>query len=360
VLATILTAGKILISTSVNGALGTGSVTLNNGSTLEISRQNITNSVVVNSGTISGENSFLSTISGPITLNGQLTVDSLSTGSHEFRGIVSGAGGITKTGLNIAGSGLILSGSNTYSGATIISAGILELGSNNVLPNASAVSIGNATLNAGTRTDTMGTLDVTSTATINLGAGAALAFANSSAVDWTGGTLNITGTFVSGASLRFGTNTNGLTRVQLSKISVLGVTSLALDSSGYLIAGYSTWAVTMGIPSVSITNDTDGDGRNNLLEYALNGNPTSAGDTNLPTFTITSNQFKYVHLRRTNDPKLSYTLETKTNLVSGNWTTSTAGTATNPSGVAGFDLITLTLPSTNAQIYIRLKATLNP
>ena len=86
-------------------------------------------------------------------------------------------------------------------------------------PIARAVSIGNATLDAATFADTAGTLDVTSTATINLGSAAALAFADSSAIDWTGGTLNLTGTFVSGASLRFGTSNTGLTATQLAKFS---------------------------------------------------------------------------------------------------------------------------------------------
>ncbi len=53
----------------------------------------------------------------------------------------------------------------------------------------------------------MGSLEVTVASTLHLGAGATLAFADSSAEAWTG-TLDLTGTFVAGAggSLRFGTD----------------------------------------------------------------------------------------------------------------------------------------------------------
>ncbi len=128
-----------------------------------------------------------------------------------------------------------LGGSSTHTGTTTITAGKLALGGNNVLPNATAVSIAAAaTLDAATFADTLGTLDVTGTATINLGTGAALAFADSSAVDWAGGTLNLTGTFVPGSSLRFGTSSTALTPVQLAKISAAGFSFFMLDANGYL------------------------------------------------------------------------------------------------------------------------------
>ena len=107
-----------------------------------------------------------------------------------FVGANNSSSAVTKFG---AGT-LVLSAANSNSGATRVNEGTLALGANNVFRDNSPFSIGNATLDADTYDDTVGTLDVTDNATINLGAGANLAFAASSAVDWTGGTLNLTGT----------------------------------------------------------------------------------------------------------------------------------------------------------------------
>jgi len=140
-------------------------------------------------------------------------------------------GALTKSGLGT----LKLSAENTYTGATTVDAGMLALGANNVLADTTAISLGSGTLDAATFTDTFGTLDVTSTnATIHLGAGAKLAFANSRAIDWTDGKLNITGTFVSGSSIRFGTGSDGLTYTQLNLIALGANTRFSLNYSGYL------------------------------------------------------------------------------------------------------------------------------
>ncbi len=172
-----------------------------------------------NTGTITGPN-FGLTVGGA----GNTTINSII-------GTTSGA--LLKQG----GGTLTLSNINTYSGTTTVSGGILAMGANNVIPDASNVSIDDGTFNAATFTDSAGSLDVTNAnSTINLGTGAALAFANSSSVDWTGATLNITGTFVSGASLRFGTDAAGLTDNQLLLISAAGFINFDLDVNGYLIA----------------------------------------------------------------------------------------------------------------------------
>jgi fibronectin-binding autotransporter adhesin len=190
-------------------------------------------------------------------------------------GNLTGAGSLAKTGVGV----LTLSGTNTYAGATTISGGTLALGASGVLPDASAVSIGAGTLDAATFTETAGTLDPTAAATINLGSGGALAFANSSAVDWTGGTLNITGTFTP-TSIRFGTTSGGLTAGQLALISVngSGAGTYELDSSGYLVSGgspYDTWATANGATG-GTEADPDGDGLSNLQEFAFGTNPTAS------------------------------------------------------------------------------------
>lgn len=169
-----------------------------------------------------------------LTLNVKDGGAKIDTGDYSFTLsdplLNNGSGGLTKS-----GSGkLTLAGQSTYVGPTTNSAGTLALGIDNALPDTD-VAIGSAILDVATFKDTVGSLDVTGSAVINLGAGGTLAFANSSAIDWTGGTLSITGTFVKGTSIRFGTTSGGLTPAQCASISVPGYGRMALDENGYLI-----------------------------------------------------------------------------------------------------------------------------
>jgi autotransporter-associated beta strand protein len=203
------------------------------------------NKVVLNGGSITATSVTVSTgnsleigaaggsLSGTITDNGALNISANVPVS--LANNISGSGGITQDGLGTT----TLSGNNSYSGATTVSQGTLKLGADNVISNASNVSIGSATLDADTRTDTAGTLDVTGAAVINLGSGAALVFADSHGVDWTGGiSLTITGTFIPGpgGSLRFGTGSGHLTVDQLALISSEGWEGFSLDANGWLTA----------------------------------------------------------------------------------------------------------------------------
>ena len=110
----------------------TGSTTINGGSLqLTSASSSIANSssLVITSGTFniaSGAgaktvNNLSGTSSGNITLNENITINQTSDG--EFQGIISGVGkSLTKTGAN----NLTMSGTNTYSGGIIVSAGTLE------------------------------------------------------------------------------------------------------------------------------------------------------------------------------------------------------------------------------------------
>lgn len=74
---------------------------------------------------------------------------------------------------------------------------------------------------------------------------------------------------------------------------------LAVDGSITVVDAYYLWAVGQGLaPLASKTNDTDGDGLNELCEFALNSNPTNGRTSGkvkeqrttiaaVPTFTIT-------------------------------------------------------------------------
>ncbi len=146
--------------------------------------------------------------------------------------VVGGSGRFTKSG---AGT-LVMAAANTYTGGTTVSAGTLALGINNVFADNRSLTLGNAIVDAKTFTDSLGTLGLTGAATITFGTGGALAFNSSAATAWTGGSLTLGGSFVSGSSLRFGTDNTGLASEQLAVISSVGFSSFALDNSGYLVA----------------------------------------------------------------------------------------------------------------------------
>jgi autotransporter-associated beta strand protein len=248
-----------------------------------------------------------------------------------------------------------LSGANTYSGNTTISAGTFILGANNVLPDTTAVSIGAATLDADTRTDTAGTLNITAAATIRLGTGAALAFADSSAVTWAG-TLNITGTFVSGTSLRFGTTSTALTPTQLSRISSAGFTSFSLNSSGYLIGStaptYATWQ-TANSSAGAFTADHDNDGVTNGIEYFLGGSSNTTGQSSLPGVTNTSGTLSITWTKSATYPGTygtNFWIESSETLT-GTWTIEILGGNVIQTG----NNITYTFPAGGTRRFVRLK-----
>lgn len=140
------------------------------------------------------------------------------------------SGGLTKTG----DGALTLTGANTYTNTTTVSAGTLALGANSTLSSDTPVSLGAGTLDVGVYSNAVSTLTVTGDGTINLGAGGKLVFADSALTTWPG-TLIITGDFVDGASIRFGTNKEALTQQQLGKIKKWGAPGYILDENGFLV-----------------------------------------------------------------------------------------------------------------------------
>jgi hypothetical protein len=203
-------------------------------------------------------------------------------------------------------------------------------------------------LDATTRNDTAGALNVTAAASINLGNGATLAFANSSAFSWAG-TLNISGTFVSGSSLRFGTTSTALTTTQLGKISASGFTGFSLNSSGFLMgssapaSSYTNWQTANNTAGV-FSSDHDSDGVANGIEYFLGGNTNTTGQTTLPGITKASNIYSITWVKSSTYQGtygIHYWVES-TSTLSSSWIQEGLGENVTISG----NNITYTFPST--------------
>ncbi len=237
----------------------------------------------------------------PISMAGGIRTVQVNNGSAAVDAIMSGriAGGVsgnTNNGLTKTGAGTLAltNNTNSYWGPTTVSEGTLRLGASNVLPDTNTnVTIAAATLDVGagfTDLTGTGTLDVTAAATINLGDGSSqLAFANSFGVDWTGGSLNITGTFVSGFSLKFGDGSpgTGLNSGQLAAITINGVPgSYTINGSGFLVSGggpvgFAAWQAANGTLG-DRSADHDNDGVDNGTEHFIHGTVANSGFTALP------------------------------------------------------------------------------
>ena len=87
---------------------------------------------------------------------------------------------------------------------------------------------------------------------------------------------------------------------------------------------FDAWANESNLPNdlKEWNDDPDGDGINNLLEYALGGNPTQDDAASVrPLFQPLENYFYHIHNERTDDSSLTYTVQLSTNLVSNIWKT---------------------------------------
>ena len=168
------------------------------------------------------------------------------------------------------------------------------------------------------------------------------------------GTLTITGTFVSGTSLRFGTSSTALTATQLGKISSAGITSFSLNASGYLIGTtaptFTTWQTTNSSAG-AFSADHDNDGVANGIEYFLGGSGNTTGQTPLPGVTNTSGTLSITWTKASTYPGTYGThfwIET-TDTLTGTWTTEPLGSNVIISG----NNVTYTFPATTRR-FVRL------
>jgi fibronectin-binding autotransporter adhesin len=227
--------------------------------------------VTLSSGTISG--------SGADTLTGSSYIFQSGTVSA----VLAGTGTVTK---NTAGT-VTLSGSNTFTGSTTISAGILQVNTNNALGttasgttvasgaalklnnvnystaepltlNGSGISNGGALTNSGTSTFA-GPIDVATNATINAGGGI-LNFTGGISKNGTtltiagGGTVNITTNGITGSSPNSDLIVDGTTLVLSAANSYNGATTI--QNSGTLKLGGNNVLPTAPPSALSINTSS--------------------------------------------------------------------------------------------------------
>ena len=129
-----------------------------------------------------------------------------------------------------------------------IQGGTLALGSSGAAQSSSAtagfkLAGGNLAVSAGVACTTgVGPLTVAAAGTLKVASGASIAFADSSAAEWTlptGAHLIIDADLdKSSTAVRFGTDASGLSRTQLSRIRTVDGVRVAIDASGYLHENY--------------------------------------------------------------------------------------------------------------------------
>ncbi len=270
---TQIAAGVVGVSTS-NTALGTGAVTVSNGATLQVnSGLTLANALTINgSGSVNGAIDS-NPVSGTTTLNGAVTLGSNSTissdsGTLAIAGGVTGAHDLTVAGagnttissaittgagalnVNTTGAGAVtLSGANTFTGATTVNSGTLNLSGAGTTIN------GSLTGNGGTINQTTSN-QVASGSTVNLNSGS-YNLSNAVSQTYTGILNSSSGSTLSlgtGASLTLNqTNTDTLNGV------ISGAGSLTMSNTGTTVLG-GTNTYSGGTTTSSIVNVTNGSG----------------------------------------------------------------------------------------------------
>jgi autotransporter-associated beta strand protein len=187
-----------------------------------------------------------------------LTLTGNSSAANTIAGAIVNNSATNLTRVNKTGTGTwVLSGANTFTGNLTVSAGTLRIGANNVLPDTASVILAGGTLDVTGRIDTAGTLNLSANSTIDFGASAAaIVFAASNGLTWSGATLTISNYTTGVDSLRFGSGASALTATQLGRFRFAGFGNAAgqIDAFGFVtpVPEPAAFAVLAGLAAFGV------------------------------------------------------------------------------------------------------------
>jgi autotransporter-associated beta strand protein len=253
----------------------------------------------------------------------------------------------------------VLGGANTYTGDTIVSEGVLELG----LGGSLRLVVGDSGVN--NQLKGAGTLNLNGQLAFDLSG----ASTNTNSA-WTivsnplgatyGPGFSVTG--FGGSGGKWTNTTNGVSYVFTQSIGVLSVESAAPPTP--YDAWISYWqGIDPGFTNTAPGGDPDGDTFSNKLEFAFGGDPT-IGTAALLSAVRSGPDVVFNYIALTNNNAATYAVQNTTNLATGPWTNAsvTLSNATNQSGIlipADYVRKEFTVPAAGKAFY-RLRATTLP
>ncbi len=131
-------------------------------------------------------------------------------------------------------------------------------------------------------------------------------------------------------------------------------------------SAYDTWASAQGLTAGvndGTTQDPDGDGLSNALEFALGGNPLSAASAPKPVFARVGNSYTFTYDVKT-DALGEFQIAAQSSTDLATWTTIVHGVggasiATSPVDAAT-ERVVVTLPAGPARLFARVRLTAQP
>jgi len=298
-----------------------------------------------------------------------LDQDNVNAATELAGSIPDGDGSIGRTtSINKNGLGtLTLSGANTYTGNTTIKGGTLEVKNASALNagsvifadpgsdslsitfrNTAVLKLACAGVNASLNTLVVGSGSSAINGRIDLGTapGNVITFAN--ADGWNASSILTVANTATGKL--YISSFKDLTTPQV--VSAENPTYIAtFDSNGLLSfvnptppSGFSSWISAFNVADPTATGDSDNDGINNLLEYVLNGDPSVASTSILPSSVVTQSAFEFTFSRRA-DSKNDTTLTFQYGSTLAGWTDVTIPAS---SGSVGGATVTVTADGNSA------------